>query len=390
MNAAGINIQQLTQMSFSALHAGDSTRAKIGFEQVIAAGEAGTMHWLGLALACVRLGDHAASLSATDKSLELEPRNLRAVLLKADLLIQQGQSRSALEFQKFALKLAGNVPDVPADIKLELAKAQKAITNQAGEYRSFLMEKLRANDFASSAEYPRFRESLELMFGSKEIYYQQPSRYYYPGLPQIQFYERDRFDWIPVIEQQTARIREELAAVMKEPWRFSPYVKSEDAKHGQNDEGLDDNDKWSALFLWDYGRLVPEIAALFPETVKALEAAPLPEITDQAPMALFSRLAPDARIPPHNGLLNTRLICHLPLIVPENCGALRVGNEERAWKEGEMLIFDDSIEHEAWNNSDQVRVILLFEIWRPELSEDERRLITVTQKAVREYKELQD
>ena len=102
-------------------------------------------------------------------------------------------------------------------------------------------------------------------------------------------------------------------------------------------------------------------------------------------MALFSRLAPATRIPAHNGLLNTRLICHLPLIVPENCGALRVGNEERPWVEGEMLIFDDTIEHEAWNDSDQVRVILLFEIWRPEISEEERGLITALLKAIKEY-----
>jgi aspartyl/asparaginyl beta-hydroxylase (cupin superfamily) len=92
-------------------------------------------------------------------------------------------------------------------------------------------------------------------------------------------------------------------------------------------------------------------------------------------------LSAATRIPPHNVLLNTRLICHLPLIVPERCGALRVGNEERPWVEGEMLIFDDSIEHEAWNSSTADRVILLFEIWRPEIAEAERELITArTQK----------
>jgi aspartyl/asparaginyl beta-hydroxylase (cupin superfamily) len=104
-------------------------------------------------------------------------------------------------------------------------------------------------------------------------------------------------------------------------------------------------------------------------------------------MALFSKLAAETTIPPHNGLLNTRLICHLPIIVPENCGALRVGNEERRWVEGEMLIFDDSIEHAAWNKSKHERVILLFEVWRPELSADERELITMMLKAVAEYSE---
>ena len=132
-------------------------------------------------------------------------------------------------------------------------------------------------------------------------------------------------------------------------------------------------------------RVAPEAATLFPKTVKALEAAPVPVIPRQAPMALFSKLTPGTRIPPHNGFLNTRLICHLPIIVPENCGALRVGNEERPWVEGELLIFDDSIEHEAWNESDEERVIVLFEIWRPELSDEERGLVTTMLAAVKEY-----
>ena len=88
-------------------------------------------------------------------------------------------------------------------------------------------------------------------------------------------------------------------------------------------------------------------------------------------------------------MLNTRLICHLPIIVPENCGALRVGNQTRTWQEGKALIFDDSVEHEAWNNSNEERVVLLFDIWRPELTEDERRLITDMLVAVEEYSEQQ-
>ena len=92
-------------------------------------------------------------------------------------------------------------------------------------------------------------------------------------------------------------------------------------------------------------------------------------------MALFSRLKPGTHIKPHNGLLNTRLICHLPIIVPPDC-ALRVGSETRAWREGEMLIFDDSIEHEAWNRSQDDRIVLLFEIWRPEISAAEREALT--------------
>jgi aspartyl/asparaginyl beta-hydroxylase (cupin superfamily) len=83
-------------------------------------------------------------------------------------------------------------------------------------------------------------------------------------------------------------------------------------------------------------------------------------------------------------MLNSRLICHLPLIVPPGC-AIRVGSEVRAWEEGKLLIFDDSIEHEAWNRSEELRVILLFEIWRPEIGDGERRALTTIFEAITDY-----
>jgi aspartyl/asparaginyl beta-hydroxylase (cupin superfamily) len=148
-----------------------------------------------------------------------------------------------------------------------------------------------------------------------------------------------------------------------------------------------DNPNWGALYLWEYGRIVEENTDLFKQTMKALDIVPFPRIRTQLPIVLFSRLAARTHIPRHHGMLNTRLICHLPLVVPANCGALRCGNEQRSWREGETLIFDDSIEHEAWNNSNQERVVLLFDIWRPELTQEERELVTQVLEIVREYNE---
>jgi aspartyl/asparaginyl beta-hydroxylase (cupin superfamily) len=130
--------------------------------------------------------------------------------------------------------------------------------------------------------------------------------------------------------------------------------------------------------------VVAEAAARCPNTLAALEGVPLSTAPDRMPSVLFSLLRPHVRIPPHTGQTNARLICHLPLIVPGG-GGLRVGNETRSWTEGEALIFDDSIEHEAWNDSDQVRVVLLFDIWRPELSAEEQGLIAAVLGAVSTY-----
>jgi len=89
---------------------------------------------------------------------------------------------------------------------------------------------------------------------------------------------------------------------------------------------------------------------------------------------MFSILRPRTRIPPHTGVANTRLVLHLPLIVPEECG-FRVGGETRQWREGEAWVFDDTIEHEAWNNSDKPRAVLICDVWSPRISGEERELI---------------
>jgi aspartate beta-hydroxylase len=139
--------------------------------------------------------------------------------------------------------------------------------------------------------------------------------------------------------------------------------------------GLLDNPSWGAFFLIKDGAPVEENAPLCPRTMAAVSELPLCRIDGRTPSVLFSLLRPGARIPPHHGFTNARLIGHLPLIVPPGC-ALRVGNETRAWREGEVLLFDDSIEHEAWNRSERSRVVLIFDVWRPELSSVERRLVT--------------
>ena len=131
---------------------------------------------------------------------------------------------------------------------------------------------------------------------------------------------------------------------------------------------------WSALHLIDTGVTSPDNQARFAKTLAAAALAPLCRIGVRAPTVMFSLLKGGARIPPHHGMINTRLICHLPIIVP-GAGALRCGNQQRAWEPGKLLIFDDSIEHEAWNNASEDRIVLIFDVWRPELTSDERAAV---------------
>ena len=111
-----------------------------------------------------------------------------------------------------------------------------------------------------------------------------------------------------------------------------------------------------------------------PETAALLDGLPLADHSGRAPTVFFSLLEPHTRIPPHTGVSNTRAIIHLPLMLPPGCG-FRVGGETREWEIGRAWAFDDTIEHEAWNDSDQMRAILIFDVWNPHLTEEERALL---------------
>jgi aspartate beta-hydroxylase len=365
----------LTQSGAQALGRGDFAGARAIFQGLTESGRAEAPAWLGLAVACRELGDHAAKLAAVDRLLALEPRHLRGLMIKADEFARVGDSRAAGAFYRSVLKSAPDPARLPAELRAEVARAQAMIDRYAAEYEAHLTASLAGQGFATdSPEAARFAQSLDLMLGRKQIFLQEPRHYYFPGLPQIQFYGREPFAWLAGLEAATPAIRAELEAVLAAGGAFAPYVESRSDRPFDDGHGMRDNADWSAFYLWREGEPVAENAARCPATLKALEGLPLCRIEGRTPSILFSRLAAGARIPPHNGFINTRLIGHLPLIVPGRCG-FRVGNEVREWREGEAWLFDDTIQHEAWNDSDQDRIILIFDIWRPELTEAERRMV---------------
>jgi aspartate beta-hydroxylase len=147
---------------------------------------------------------------------------------------------------------------------------------------------------------------------------------------------------------------------------------------------LNHNPQWSAFHLLRAGHAVPGNAEQCPETMSLLSTVPAPVQAGRSPVAMFSLLKPKTRIPPHTGASNVRLVTHLPLIIPPDCG-IRVGNTTRAWRIGEGFAFDDTIEHEAWNESAELRVVLIFDCWNPYLTDGERRLVTALSSAVNDF-----
>jgi hypothetical protein len=304
---------------------------------------------------------------------------IRDLLAKGDAYRRAGDVRAATSFFQAALREAAKAGSLPRDLLEPLQSAQAQVGQAGADYQAHLERAVAGADGG-----PRFDEAIDILFGRRDIFHQQPSAFYFPGLPQRQFYERAEFGWAASLEAETGAIRAEVCALLDGGASFAPYVEAEADRPPQDFHGMQDDPSWGAFYLWKDGSLVAENAARCPRTVEALGKVPMSRIGSRTPSVLFSLLQPGAHIPPHHGMLNSRLICHLPLIVPPGCW-LRVGNETRNWEEGRLLIFDDSIEHEAMNPTGELRVILLFDIWRPELSEAERHGVSAVFEAIDGY-----
>ncbi len=327
------------------------------------------------------------SEASVDKVLQRAPHDIRALVEKGAFRTAAGDDRGATSFYRAALRAAATVEALPSAVAPYIQRAQVALTEASRRFEQHLERALTAAGFSPEQRPPRFSESVDILTGRRQVTLelQRPGGYLYPGLPQRRYYERGEFAWAPAIERLAGTMRAELCAWLASGEdRFTPYMVTDTNRPRHDFHGLVDNPEWSTLYLWQNGRRVDEHVAHCPLTFNAVSALDLPSITTRAPSILFSRLSAGARIPPHTGVLNARLICHLPLIVPPGCG-FKVGGETREWKEGELLVFDDSVEHEAWNDGDSDRIILIFDIWRPELSAQERLAVTALFEAVDSY-----
>lgn len=373
MTEKPVDPASLTRAAVDALNAGDAHNARALLERATELPGAGAAAWFALSLAHRRLGCPEAEGPALDRTLELEPSHLPALIRKGDLYTARLDARAANSFYRAAIKIANGLPALGPEWRAEVDRISAVVQRNSLLFERHLLSNLDRSGLREPGG-RRFARALDLMLGRRQVYLQQPQVFYFPELPQIEFYEREEFPWAAALEREAGTIRGELRELVARADRFRPYMQADPDRPVFNTNGLLDDPAWSACYLMKNGEEVAENAALCPATMAALRRLPLCRIKGRTPAALFSLLRPGAHIPPHHGFLNTRLICHLPLIVPPEC-ALRVGNETRVWQEGELVVFDDTMEHEAWNKSGELRVVLLFDIWRPELTATERALV---------------
>jgi aspartate beta-hydroxylase len=375
----------LTALGQRAFRRGDMQSARAAFQRLVDANGSNPQQWINLALACQQLSDEPGEESAIQRALTLDPSDLVALILRANLLERQGKTHQAAMAYGAVTKVSPPLERLHPDLKPAVSHALAYREKFDRDFGTFMDQYLDPyyKTFADE-NLQRFRDSLDIMVGRKKRYDSKSEIYHYPNLAPTEFFDRADFPWLDPIEAATDEIRNEFLAILASEEGFTPYITyPDDVPHNQFAE-LNNSPRWSAFHLYKLGERIEENAAKCPITMKALDGAPKPDQPGRTPAAMFSLLKPKTRIPPHNGVTNVRLVTHLALIIPEDCG-FRVGNETRQWVPGRAWVFDDTIEHEAWNNSDKLRVVLIFDIWHPHLTPPERALITALTAGVRAF-----
>ncbi|XP_069587499.1 aspartyl/asparaginyl beta-hydroxylase isoform X5 [Ranitomeya imitator] len=171
-------------------------------------------------------------------------------------------------------------------------------------------------------------------------------------------------DLVRAMEANWKVIRDEGLAVMDESkGLFLP-----------EDENLREKGDWSQYTLWQQGRKNEKSCKAAPKTCALLER--FPESTGcRRGQIKYSVMHPGTHVWPHTGPTNCRLRMHLGLVIPRQGCKIRCANDTRSWEEGKVLIFDDSFEHEVWQDANSYRLIFIVDVWHPELSQHQRRTL---------------
>ena len=339
----------------------------------------------GLAIAHANLsrlhtqeGDATSALAAITQAINAEPTAWGAHFEKARLLETAGRQREAAAAWGSGLQYVPEGARSAPQLQQVMQQAMTAVSANQQQLTLFLDECLHGlREGRGHRELERFDHSLDILSGRRSFVTARPLMLPIPRLPAIPFFHREDFEWVPHVEAAFPAVLEELHGLLASSESFEPYIQTAAGQPKGQFEALDQKLDWGAYFLWKNGQRIDAHADRCPRTEAAIALAPQITVPRRAPVIFFSALKPGTHIPPHNGATNARLTVHLPLIVPPDCG-LRVGEETHVWQPGKLVLFDDTIRHEAWNRSKQLRVVLIFDVWHPMLTPLEREMVART------------
>jgi aspartyl/asparaginyl beta-hydroxylase (cupin superfamily) len=367
---------ELNELGLTALEAGRSDEAIQHFRAAAEADPSLATLWMNLAKAHRLLGEDDAERAALEQALAIDQFHLMALIRLAELHERRGENGSATDRWAIFLGLCAQNANPTPELAAMIAHARQFVEQRRHALAAAVDSGLAAAlEAASERDRRRASAAADHMLGRRRLFTNQCHGFHYPFLPADEFFDREHFPWLAKLEAATDVVREELEAILARPDAgFSPYIDMPSGTPRNLWSDLDHSLDWGALHLWRDGERIDAVCKRAPRTAELVETLPLAHIPGRAPAVFFSILKAGKTIPPHTGVTNIRTIVHLPLIVPENCG-FRVGGETRKWREGEAFAFDDTIEHEAWNRSEQDRAVLILDCWNPYLSEDEQAMI---------------
>lgn len=320
----------------------------------------------------------ADALPAFKKAFALHGQQIRYSLFLGAALWETGDKAAALELWSLAA-------DYDAAVRIaQYQPGADALTRHCSniadtEIRRH-MSALHTKSIAALPDPGRIKTAMwpQTHFGDVDYPENGPRPYMFfvPDFPAVPTFSRTQTAWTQPLEAAFDSIKTEFLTLSGQT--AAPYV---DAKGFMGPEwnALKGQDSWSSVHLYKDGQPTEDTARC-PQTCAVMNQIPVVEHNGNPMEVFFSVLKPGTHIPPHFGLANSRLTVHLPLIIPNDC-AIRVSNTVHEWVEGETFLFDDSYNHEAWNKSDQTRVVLIFEAWRPDMTPGEIAAVEASFKA---------
>ena len=413
------SLEALREAARESAHAGDAVAARTLYERLLAIdtddvealnylavvaggrrdyqaalallGRASTAHpldattWRNLGMCTLAAGDASGAVAAFDRAVALEPSHASSHLQRAHALERSGRIPESTAAYLRALSEARRIGQwvsdestppglrglvqhaviqVRAGNRELLAGLMAPLVQRHGTDAMRRVARMAANYVGDVPERPRDPR-------------QRPTFLYFPGLPETPYFERGVFDWYESLEAVTAGIREEASALLEDGARFEPFLGQPTAGAGSSylAGSGDARPRWDAHFFWRHGHRYDANCDRTPVTATQLDRLPLGKVPGHGPECLFSILGPGSEIKRHTGVTNTRVVTHLPLIVPRDC-AIRVAGVVHGWQPGRCVSFDDTFEHEAWNRSQETRVVLLFDTWNPHLDDAERDAVS--------------
>jgi len=373
--------EALNLIALSALRRRDLSRAMELLEHAVQAHPEDFHSRFHLGRAYDEAGNLDRALPQYETALKMRPQNYTARLYCAYTLERRGARDQALPQYVRALGDAqreGRWLDplsTPANVKPLVEQAVLLVRETKRTIAGEVMAQLRARFGAS--ELARVERALRVYLREEQAQSpdprQQPTFFYFPDLPPTAYLDRKLFAWIEAFEDATDAVRAELQKLLPSSAGRERVFLSDEVER-VNLRGTNVAPSWNGYYFYRHGERREDNCAACPATAAAIDAIPLSRVPRHGPEVLYSVFTSGTHLLPHRGVTNTRLVGHLPLLIPRDC-ALKVGGELHVWREGRVVIFDDTYEHEAWNRSNEIRVVMIFDIWNPYLTEVERQAV---------------